>query len=125
MDKLIYLNLQSWPDSFKKSIYFDTYFFASSILSFLKKSYDVMAITDVFYFRLYILNYNFGLNKGKWKWSLGKVCQNLYVYGIGLFSYLAYDHFWKFLAGELYFLLLKVDHAQTKSGNGAIGFQRI
>ena len=49
MDKLIYLNLQSWPDSFKKSIYFDTYFFASSILSFKKKSYDVIAITDVFY----------------------------------------------------------------------------
>jgi len=33
--------------------------------------------------------------------------------------------FRKILAGELYFLLLKVDHAQTKSGNGAIGFQRI
>ena len=32
--------------------------------------------------------------------DLGKVWQNLYVCGIGLFSYLSYVYFWKFHAGR-------------------------
>ena len=46
----------------------------------------------------YILNGYFVLNKGNLKGDilgLVKVWQNLYVCGIGLFSYLTYVHFWK------------------------------
>ena len=49
----------------------------------------------------HILNGIFVLNKGIFKGDilgLGKVWQKLYVCGIGLFSYLTYVHFWKFLA---------------------------
>ena len=39
--------------------------------------------------------------------GLGKVCQNLYVWGIGLFSYLTYVHFWKFSCWTIYHWLCK------------------
>jgi len=53
-----------------------------------------------------------------------------YVCGIGLFSYLMYVHFWKNYAGR-YIVdfvnkhhVIKAERAQTKSGNGTIGYRR-
>ena len=51
--------------------------------------------------------------------------------GIGLLSYLTYDHFLKILAGQYIVdfanktLRDKAERAQTKSRNGAIGYRRI
>ena len=63
---------------------------------------------------------------------LGKVWQNVYVCGIGLFSYLNYvspflkRKSWRVISIDVSTKhhVIKAEHAQTKSGDGAIGYRR-